>query len=331
VRAEILEIAVRRALELARLRRENGALRRELAKARGRDELVGDSEAFRRVLDLAATAAAARAPVLLQGESGTGKALLARSIHGQGPRADGPFVTVNCAAKPEGLVESALFGHEAPASFEQAGGGTLLLDRVDALRADLQSALLAALEDHPSDGSRDEAASQPDLRLIATTDRDLAADVKAGRFRGDLYHHLSALPIRIPGLRERVEDIPRLARHFALRAAELQGRPVRAIAPETLDILRRYPWPGNVRELANAVDCAVLLCRDGVLRPGDLDRSIREGSEAVQYDLETVERLAIERALLATGGNRTRAARLLGISERTLRNKLNAPRAASGS
>ncbi|HEU4525200.1 MAG TPA: sigma-54 dependent transcriptional regulator [Gemmatimonadales bacterium] len=332
VRAEVLEIAVRRSLELVRLRRENGALRRELANVRGRDVLVGDSDAFCRVMDLVTTAAAARAPVLLQGEPGTGKALLARAIHDRSSRVDGPFVTVNCAAAPGRLVESALFGLEGPGAFEQARGGTLLLNRIAGLRIDLQGDLLAVLQEQQLARGGERAAIPVDVRMIATSERDLGAEVEAGRLRSDLHYRLNVLPVRVPSLRERVEDIPRLARHFVLRAAELQGKPAPAIAPETLDVLQRYPWPGNVRELANAVERAALLCRGSVLRPGDLDRSILQGVgvAAGDYDLETVERLAIERALAATGGNRTRAARLLGISERTLRNKLNAPRAASG-
>ena len=165
--------------------------------------------------------------------------------------------------------------------------------------------------------------------MIATTSRDLRAEVEAGRFRGDLYERLNVLPVRAPTLRERIEDVPRLARHFVRRAAELEEAPVPAIAPDTLDLLQRYAWPGNVRELANTVERAVLLCRGNVLQPGDFDRPIQDAA-APAYNLDAIERLAIERALAATGGNRTRAARLLGISERTLRNKLNAPRAASG-
>jgi DNA-binding NtrC family response regulator len=271
-------------------------------------------------MDLVAAVAASRAPVLLQGEPGTGKELLARAIHDQGPRADAPLVVVNCGVLPDGLVESALLGHAAPGAFEQARGGTLLLDEIGEMSAGLQARLLAAIEEPES--------AQVDVRLIATSSRDLRAEVEAGRFRGDLYERLSVLPIRAPTLRERIEDIPRLARHFARRAAELKGGPVPVIAPETLDLLQRYAWPGNVRELAIGVERAVLLCRGNVLQPADFDRPIQEAATAA-YNLDAVERLTIERALAATGGNRTRAARLLGISERTLRNKLNTPRAAS--
>jgi DNA-binding NtrC family response regulator len=269
--------------------------------------------------------------VLLHGESGTGKELLARAIHDQGPRGDRPFITVNCAAVPEGLVERALFGLDGPGAFEQAHGGTLLLDEIAELNADLQPRLLTVIREQRLERVGGGGGMQVDVRLIATTNRDLQAAVEAGRFSGDLYDRLNVLPVRAPALRERREDIARLARHFAVRAAELQGQPAPSIAPETLELLLQYPWPGNVRELANAIDRAVLLCKENVLRPGDFDRQIREaGAEMVDYNLDAVERLAIERALAATGGNRSRAARLLGISERTLRNKLNSPRAASG-
>jgi DNA-binding NtrC family response regulator len=326
---ETLEFAVHRALELVRLRRENGALRRELARVRSRDELVGDSEAFRRTMDLVSAVAASRAPVLLQGEPGTGKELLARAIHHQSPRGEAPFIIVNCGPLPDGLVESALFGHATPGAFTQARGGTLLLDEIAEVPAGFQERLLAVIQAHQLERIGEPESARLDVRVIASSSRDLRAEMEVGRFRGDLYERLNVLPIRAPTLRERMEDVPRLARHFARRVAEMEGRPVPTIAPETLDLLQRYSWPGNVRELANAVERAVLLCRENALQPRDFDRPIQDAGTPA-YNLEAIERRAIERALTATGGNRTRAAKLLGISERTLRNKLNAPPAASG-
>jgi DNA-binding NtrC family response regulator len=357
IQAETLEIAVRRALEVVRLRRENETLRREILKLRGRRSMIGESEAFRRVMEVVGTVAASRATVLLQGESGTGKELFARAIHDQSPRADHPFITVDCAALPERLMESALFGHEeetfsgaavrAAGVFERAHGGTLLLDEVSEMRLDLQSKLLRVIQEQEFERVGGHQPIQVDVRLIATTNRDLGAEVDAGRFRSDLYHHLNFVQIHAPSLRERMDDLPRLVHHFVTRSAELHGGTPPTIAPETLDSLQRYPWPGNVRELANAVERAVILCRGSTLQLADFDRQIRDAAahplrpamvdltatgaaEATDYNLDAIERMAIERALAATGGNRTRAARLLGISERTLRNKLNTPRAASG-
>jgi DNA-binding NtrC family response regulator len=356
IQAETLEIAVRQALEVARLRRENETFRREIVKIRGRRALIGDSEAFRHAMEVVSTVATSRATVLLHGESGTGKELFARAIHAQSPRADEPFITVNCAALPEGLVESALFGHERGAftgatarsagAFERAHGGTPLLDEISEMRLDLQSKLLRVIQEQEFERVGGHQPIQVDVRLIATTTRDLKSEVDAGRFRGDLYYRLNVVPIHTPSLRERLDDIPRLVHHFVTRATELHGGTSPTIAPETLEILPRYAWPGNVRELANAVERAVILCRGNVLQPTDFDQQIRDaaahpgrpaivpnkpdGGRSIEYNLDAIERLAIERALAATGGNRTRAARLLGISERTLRNKLNSPRAASG-
>jgi DNA-binding NtrC family response regulator len=357
IQAEALEIAVQQALEVARLRRENETFRREIVAIRARRTLVGDSEPFRRAMEEVATVAASRATVLLQGESGTGKELFARAIHDQSPRADQPFVTVNCAALPEGLVESTL-GHEKGAfagatvrsagAFERAHGGTLLLDEISEMRLDLQSKLLRVIQEQKLERVGGHQPVQVDVRVIATTNRDLNGEVDAGRFRSDLHDCVNALPIRIPSLRQRVDDIPRLVHHFVSRSVELHGGPPPMIAPETLEMLQRYSWPGNVRELANAVERGVMLSRSDVLQPKDFDQQIRENAahparpamvsaagarasvDTLDYNLDALERVAIGRALAATGGNRTRAARLLGISERTLRNKLNHPRAASG-
>ncbi|HJR52021.1 MAG TPA: sigma-54 dependent transcriptional regulator, partial [Gemmatimonadales bacterium] len=261
------------------------------------------------------------------------------------------------AALPEGLMESALFGHEeetftgatvrAAGAFERAHGGTLLLDEISEMGLDLQSKLLGVIQEQEFERVGGHQSIQVDVRLIATTNRDLEAEVDAGRFRSDLYHRLNVVRIHTPSLRERMDDLPRLVHHFVTRSAELHAGTPPAIAPETLDSLQRYPWPGNVRELANAVERAVILCRGSTLQLADFDRQIRDvaahplrpamvdltaagAAGTTDYSLDAIERMAIERALAATGGNRTRAARLLGISERTLRNKLNTPRAASG-
>jgi DNA-binding NtrC family response regulator len=357
IQAGTLEFTVRQALEVVRLRRQNETLSREIVKLRRRRTLIGDSEAFRRTMALVSSVAASPATVLLlQGESGTGKELFGRAIHDESSRAAESFITLDCAALPAGLAEGALFGHEtgpftgatvgSMGAFERAHGGTLLLDEISELRLDLQARLLRVIEDREFVRVGGRRTIQADVRVIATTNRDIRGEVDAGRLRRDLCDRLSVVPIRTPSLRERREDIPRLARHFAVRAAELQGGAPPAIAPDALEVLQRYPWPGNVRELANAVERAVILCRGDVLQPSDFDRQIRDAAShpprpaivpdlagtdggTVDYNLDALERLAIERALAATGGNRTRAARLLGISERTLRNKLNTPRNAS--
>jgi DNA-binding NtrC family response regulator len=353
IRAETLEIAVQQALEVVRLRRENETFRREILKIRSTRALIGESESFRRIMEVIATVAPTRATVLLQGESGTGKELFARALHDQSPRQDAPFITMNCAALPEGLVESALFGHEKGAftgatvrtagAFERAHTGTLLLDEISEMRFDLQAKLLRVIQEQEFERVGGTQAIKVDVRLVATTNRDLKAEVDAGRFRSDLYYRLNVVPIRTPPLRERVEDIPRLLHHFMHRMAEHQGTSVPSIAPETVQLLQRYGWPGNVRELANAIERAVILCRGNVLLPSAFDDQLRDSgrpvtlpaalpsvaeaaaAEPLPFDLDEIERRTIVRALEATGGNRTRAAKLLGISERTLRNKLNSP------
>jgi DNA-binding NtrC family response regulator len=361
IRPETLEIAVNQALELIRLQRENEAFRHEMAAHRSSREIVGESAALKRVMETIAAVAPTRATVLLEGESGTGKELFAHAIHDQSPRRDRPFVSLNCAALPEGLVESALFGHERGAftgatmrnagAFERAHRGTLLLDEVSEMRLDLQAKLLRVLQEHQFERVGGQATIAVDVRLIATTNHDLRAAAEEGKFRGDLYYRLAVMPIRTPAFRERLEDLPLLLRYFARRSAQEIGVPVPVVKPETVALLRRHTWPGNIRELANVVERAVILTRGGVLGPEAFESHLfavtppgREAASPLRApapapapsaaedvippdlcDLEEIERIVIERALRATRGNRTRAAGLLGISERTLRNKLNTP------
>lgn len=344
LRQETLRIAVTNALEVNRLRRENDEFRREINSLRGTRAIVGESKALRAVMEMIAAVAPTRATVLLEGESGTGKELFARALHEQSPRSDQPFVTVNCAALPEGLVESALFGHErgaftganarAHGAFERAHRGTLLLDEISEMRLDLQPKLLRAIQEQEIERVGGHQPIKVDVRIVATTNRDLLAEVQANRFRRDLYYRLNVMPIRSPALRERLEDVPLLVEHFVRNAATTLGVKTPEIPAETLELLQRRPWQGNIRELANVIERAVILCRGGRLLPAAVSE-IRSGGAAAEIappaqgdppvapiNLKELEHLAIERALMATGGHRTRAAELLGISERTLRNKL---------
>jgi len=353
LRAEGLRLAVQHALEIQQLRRANDAYRRELQALTGGRTVIGDSAPIRDVLETIAAVAPTRATVLLEGESGTGKELFARAIHAQSPRAEGPFVTVNCAALPEGLVESAMFGHERGAftgatarsagAFERAHGGTLLLDEISEMRLELQAKLLRAIQEQEIERVGGSQPIKVDTRIVATTNRELATEVEAGRFRADLFYRLSVVPIRTPPLRERLEDLPALVNHFVAHfAAQLGVRPPQ-VPDATMEALRERTWPGNVRELANAIERGVILQRNGRLTLGAAPIEGRAAvrpaaalvpvpaaaerepvaSDGASLNLRDLERDAIERALAATGGHRTKAARLLGISERTLRSKLN--------
>ncbi len=368
VRADQLEVAVSAALELARLRRENEHLRREVMALRHERQIIGDSQQMRQLLHVIATAAPTRATVLLQGESGTGKELAARAIHEESPRRDRPFIQLNCAAIPENLIESALFGHEKGAftgalkrvegAFERADGGTLLLDEISEMRLDLQSKLLRVLQEQRFERVGGTSPISVDVRIIATTNRDLAVEAHDGRFRQDLFYRLSVIPIRIPPLRERKEDIPLLAYRFAVNSAKEVGRTFDGLSPATVQLLQDYDWPGNVRELQHAIERAVILANDPILQPHHFDAArfglvsggggptpmrgtpiVRAvvapvgGAAAVPADpdgiwlpsLDTVqaEELLIQAALQRAEGNRTKAALLLNMSVRTLRHKLN--------
>jgi len=351
-RAEEVLRRIQAVLERQGLRREVRRLRREVGTRYGFGNLLGRSSAMRALLGQLEQVAATRSTVLLMGESGTGKELAARALHYNSDRAERPFVIIDCAAIPETLQESELFGHTRGAFtgavaakrglFEEAHGGTLFLDEVGDLSAATQAKLLRVLQEGTIRRLGDTRTIQVDARIIAATNRDLPAEVRAGRFREDLFFRLDVLPLRLPPLRERPEDIPLLTEHFLRRFAAETGRPVRQIAPPALDCLMAYRWPGNVRELEHAIERAVLLSQGETLEVGDLPPAVQGGGgqgveeaplslrEAVARLNADLERGLIRRALARTGGNRTEAAALLGISRRALLYKLKGYGIAQG-
>ncbi|MDZ7374176.1 MAG: sigma-54 dependent transcriptional regulator [candidate division KSB1 bacterium] len=336
-----LEHVLQRYFDYYELIRENRRLRQELKKAYSFDSLVGKSAAMREVFERIQLVANSKATVLITGESGTGKELVARAIHYNSPRRNRPFIKTNCAALPEGLIESELFGHEKGAftgayrarkgRFELADGGTLLLDEISEIGIGLQAKLLRVLQEKEFERVGTAETVKVDVRVIATTNRDLLEEVRAGRFREDLYYRLNVVPIHLPPLRERKEDIPLLVQHFIRKYAEENGKHVEGISEQALELMMRYHWPGNVRELENAIEQAVVLTTKPVLearlfsfidtltRNGD---AFGRGLDLSRMTLRELEKVAILKALQETGGNRTHAARRLGISVRTLRNKL---------
>ena len=286
--------------------------------------------------------ARSQATILITGESGTGKEVLARWIHSQSDRAKGPFIVVNCAALPEHLLESELFGHEKGAftgaftrklgKFELANGGTILLDEVTEMPLPLQAKFLRVLQEGEVDRLGGAYPVKVDVRVMATTNRNVAKEVEAGRFREDLYFRLNVIPVHLPPLRQRKGDVRLLAEYFQREFATRYRRPVKGFEEGVLEALEEYHWPGNVRELRNVIERAVLLARGPRLTlkdlfPSDL-RPQKEGGDLSLRPLKEVEREMILKALRVARGNRTRAAEILGISVRTLRNKLQAYREA---
>jgi len=333
--------------------RSSLATLRNSAASRTAPSLIALSPAMRDAVAAAEDVAVGTTTVLILGESGTGKEVLARHIHHCSPRAAGPWVAVNCAALPGDLLEAELFGHERGAftgaterrigRVERADGGTLLLDEVSELPLPLQAKLLRVLQEREVDRLGGGRSVPVDVRIIATSNRDLGQMVERKLFRADLYYRLFVFPIVLPPLRERPDDIPALANHLLRKLAEDLGRPAPTLADDALRGLARYRFPGNVRELGNILERALVRCRYAVIDLQYLDLGIHEPRssvaalgrteraplperrflpEGVPIDLGSLERLAIQEALRRENGNRTRAARILGISLRTLRNKL---------
>jgi DNA-binding NtrC family response regulator len=333
-RLDEIKRAVRRTLEVQRLARDNQRYRRELRERFDPDRLVGHSPEIVAIYKLVARVAGLDTTVLIQGETGTGKELVARAIHYAGPRADRPFVVIDCAAIPEPLFESELFGHERGAFtgavatrrglLETAQGGTCFFDEVSEMSPALQAKLLRTLQDRVL---RRVGGNEPipvDVRLVAATNRDLKKRVEDGLFREDLYYRLNGVTIAVPPLRERGDDVALLAEHFARRYGTAAGKPVEGFAPGTLAALRAYAWPGNVRELEHAIERAVALARSTLLLPEDLPADVRAETKHApelppnRMTLEELKRWYVALVLDEAGGNKVRAAELLGIDRRTL-------------
>jgi two-component system response regulator AtoC len=334
-----LELVLQRALTSRRMEAENVNLREQLDKKFGLENIVGQSPAMLQVFETVQQVAPSRATVLITGETGTGKELIAHAIHNLSPRKTGPFVAVHAAALSTSLLESELFGHEKGAftgaverrlgRFELADGGTLFLDEIGEIEPAMQVKILRVLEERAFERVGGQKTIEVDVRLIAATNKDLKKLVTEGKFRDDLFYRLSVVTVALPPLRDRREDIPLLVRGFLDELSRDNNKVVREITPDAMNVLMAYDWPGNVRELRNAVEQMVVLARSERLTVRDVPAAIRGAADLskaplVRSDMtvEDAERLLIIQALKEMAGNRTRAAQKIGISRRTLHRKL---------
>jgi two-component system response regulator AtoC len=342
-RNDELVFTVRKALEHRRLRRENESLRLAARGAEGFAGIIARSPAMTRVFATIRKVADYRSTVLLSGESGTGKEMVARALHTESSRRDGPFVAVNCGAIPEPLLESELFGHVRGAFtdasrdkrglFEEANGGTLFLDEIGDMPLSLQVKLLRVLQEGEIRRVGDSKSRPIDVRVVAASLHELEELVRAGRFREDLFYRLNVLPLRLPPLRERPEDIPLLIEHFLQRYNDLIGTRVHGVSPQAMERLTAYAWPGNVRELENVIERALVLADTDIIGVETLPDALRapvsplravlaDDDLSVKRATRAIEIILIARALKKTGGNRTRAAELLELSHRALLYKI---------
>ncbi|MBE1425180.1 two-component system NtrC family response regulator [Desulfomicrobium macestii] len=336
---ELLAV-VKKAAEHVRLTRENRDLKKQIGRLQD-TRIIGNSQEIRKVVELIEQVGPSEANVLILGESGTGKELVAQQLHDQSTRAKGPLVKVNCAALPENLLESELFGYvrgaftgaaqDKPGRFQLAGGGTLFLDEIGELPLTLQAKILRALQERIVEPLGGVTPVSIDVRFIAATNRDLPAMIAEGKFREDLYYRLNVLEIRIPPLRERIEDIPLLVDYLLDKLGRKNNRPIRTVSREFLDALGRHEWRGNVRELENVLERALILCRGDILDLRDLPDHLLAPAPAArpaqlvqpgESPLETAERQALEETLRKYAGHRERTAQALGISRRTLQYRL---------
>jgi DNA-binding NtrC family response regulator len=333
-----IELAINRAHEVIVLRSETQRLREELNEKY--KEMVGASKKITEIVQLIKDVAPSRSNVLISGESGTGKELIARAIHYNSRRSDGPFIKINCPALPDGLMESELFGHEKGAftgavkqyhgRFEMADGGTLLMDEISEIPVKLQGKLLRVLQEREFERVGSGASIQVDVRIVATTNRNLKQWIAESKFREDLYYRLNVIPIEVPPLRDRIDDLPLLMDHFVKKYCSETGKEIKGIDDSAKRLFMKYHWPGNIRELENFIERAVVISRNSVLATNDFPSSLvlgkiedAGGNFKVGMTVHDVEKLLILRTLEDQEGNRTRAAEILGINPRTLRNKLH--------
>ncbi len=338
VTPETLEIKLGQAVETLLLRQENQQLRQDLTH--DYMSMIGKSGVMREVYEKIQAAATARSTVLLTGGSGTGKEMVARALHFASPRSNGPFVRVNCAALPDELVESMLFGHEKGAfthaykatrgRFEVADGGTILLDEISEMNINLQGKLLRVLQESEFERVGSEETIKVDVRVIATSNRNLKEYIERRQFRDDLYYRLAVVPIHLPSLEQRKEDIPLLVDHFVRKYNAENGRSVKGLTRGALNLFAGYHWPGNVRELENVIEGAIVMARDEWLTEDDFPMEMSLGRVAdhapsfeVPLTIKEGNRFLVLKTLEFTNNNRTEAARRLGITTRTLRNWLN--------
>jgi len=342
---DVLKLTLERAREHVGLKAENELLKRQLGADPDTPAIIGKSDAMKALLEMLAMAAPSEATVLITGESGTGKELIACSLHVNSPRKDRSLVVVNCAAITETLLESELFGHEKGSftgadkrregKFMQADQGTIFLDEVAEMSPTMQAKLLRVLQQKEIQRVGSEEILQVDVRIVAATNRDLETEVAAGRFREDLFYRLNVMPLNVPPLRQRQDDIPLLADHFLKRYAEKNRKTVKGFTPLAMDMLLKYDWPGNVRELENAVERAVILLTGEHITekqlPLNIVKKYPDIAESAAFapmppdgtrSLEEIEKEAILATLKATDGNKSESARRLGITRKTLHNKL---------